>query len=519
MMAFSELELRRQAEQKRLDGIKGTKNRNRSGQYATPADLANEIVRYVKNIWTPEQPIRFLEPSVGTGAFYSALKNVFTETDIKEAVGIEIDSQIADVARQLWNETGLHIIEGDFTQLEPETPGQFNLILANPPYVRHHHLSSDRKNALQNRVHHQTGYSLNGLAGLYTYFILLADQWLADDGLAVWLIPSEFMDVNYGEAIRRYLTARVTLLHIHRAQPDELQFEEAIVSSAIVVYRKTAPASNHQVRFSLGGSIDSPEYEEEITVGHLRNHRKWTRLSISNAGQKSKRRDSTALCIGDLFNIKRGVATGANDFFIMSRDEALKRGLPSIFLRPILPGPRFLTESIIYAEEDGFPKLSDQHVLLDCSLPLEQIRIQYLALYEYLTEGQLKGLDTRYLARTRKPWYRQEQRAVAPFLCTYMGRDLETRHPFRFFWNQSQAIAPNVYLMLYPKQGLAAALADDFTLYSDIFAQLQTIDFRLFLDEGRVYGGALHKIEPKELCRVLLPDFRMVNYSKQTPLF
>jgi adenine-specific DNA-methyltransferase len=518
MMTFSEIEIQRQAEQKRLDDMKDAKDRNRTGQFATPPDLAIEIMRYVKNLWTPNQHICFLEPSIGTGAFYSALKSVFTESPIKDAIGVEIDQQIADVTHQLWGETGLHVIKDDFTQLAPEKTQRFNLLVANPPYVRHHHLTANQKVDLQNRVQNQIGYRVNGLAGLYSYFVLLADQWLVEDGLAIWLIPSEFMDVNYGEALRQYLTERVTLLRIHRAQPDDLQFEQALVSSAIVVYRKTAPASDHQVKFSVGGSIESPDHNENIALDQLRHHRKWTRVSGIGLDKKSHR-NSTTLCMSDLFDIKRGIATGANEFFILKREEAAKRKLPSVFLRPILPSPRYLTESVIYAEENGFPNLSDQYVLLDCSLPIEQIRTQYSALYEYLIEGQLKGLDTRYLAKTRKPWYRQEQRAVAPFLCTYMGRNLQTRHPFRFFWNQSQALAPNVYLMLYPKESLAVALRESASLQNEIFTQLQTIDFGLFQDEGRVYGGALHKIEPKELGRVLLPDFRTTIYSKQIPLF
>ena len=70
-------------------------------------------------------------------------------------------------------------------------------------------------------------------------------------GLAVWLIPSEFMDVNYGSALRRYLTERVTLLHIHRFCPTDVQFTDALVSSAIVVFRKAPPPPGHMPGFPL----------------------------------------------------------------------------------------------------------------------------------------------------------------------------------------------------------------------------------------------------------------------------
>jgi hypothetical protein len=76
---------------------------------------------------------------------------------------------------------------------------------------------------------------------MYCYFLLLCHEWMEEQGLAIWLIPSEFMDVNYGGTLRRYLTERVALLHIHRFSPSDLQFADAMVSSAVVVFRKSLP--------------------------------------------------------------------------------------------------------------------------------------------------------------------------------------------------------------------------------------------------------------------------------------
>jgi hypothetical protein len=46
-----------------------------------------------------------------------------------------------------------------------------------------------------------------------------------------------------------------------------------------------------------------------------------------------------------------------------------------------------------------------------------------------------------------------------------MGRMSKGRKPFRFLWNQSQALASNLYLLLYPKAVLQAALRADVELY------------------------------------------------------
>src|SRR5262249_24618916 len=156
-----------------------------------------------------------------------------------------------DPAMTLWKSTGLTYRLEDFTKARPEP--RFNLLICNPPYVRHHHLESGDKSRLLAHTLEVSGMKLSGLAGLYCHFIGLAHGWMEDGGLAGWLIPSEFMNVNYGLAVKQYLLERVTLLHIHRFDPSDVQFADALVSSAIVWFRKTPPPRNHSVRFTFGG--------------------------------------------------------------------------------------------------------------------------------------------------------------------------------------------------------------------------------------------------------------------------
>ena len=59
----------------------------------------------------------------------------------------EIDSDFATAAQEIWTKRGLSVIRDDFTRIVATNslPARPNLILANPPYVRHHHLSRDEK--------------------------------------------------------------------------------------------------------------------------------------------------------------------------------------------------------------------------------------------------------------------------------------------------------------------------------------------------------------------------------------
>ena len=519
----AKLEAQRLVVQEELDAKRDAALRNRMGQFATPTGLAVDIQRYAKSNLGKSEKVRFMDPAIGTGSFYSALLDVFPQTRISAAVGYEIDPHYGKPAANLWSETGLDIRLEDFTRAEaPDPEKRVNLLICNPPYVRHHYIVNDEKKRLKLRMQNVCGVDINGLAGLYCYFLGLSHAWMADGGLAGWLIPSEFMDVNYGISVKRYLLDKVTLLHIHRFDPTDVQFGDALVSSAVVWLRNEAPRIGHEVRFTYGGTLERPKLERLVPVETLRQDPKWTRYPMKESYVAEE-----GPVLGDFFKIKRGLATGNNNYFILSAEEIEQRELPMEAFKPILPSPRYVPDDEIKSDRKGNPVLERRLFLLDPPWLEDKIRERYPKLWDYLEKGKAEGIADRYLCRHRSLWYTQEYRPPAPFVCTYLGRsDTKNGRPFRFLLNNSKATAANVYLMLYPKGALQSALEGRPELKRRVWEFLNEISPQAMLGEGRVYGGGLHKLEPKELGNVpapaiaeLLPESARPRRVKQAELF
>lgn len=503
-----------------LDDQKTQTERNRLGQFATPTALAEDILRYATNLLPSDAKVHFLDPAIGTGSFFSALLQVLPRTRIVEALGFELDPHYGKPAAKIWADYGLTLQLADFTHSDASS--RFNVVICNPPYVRHHHLKSSEKSRLQHRTQIVSGMRLSGLAGLYCYFLGLSHAWMATDSVAGWLIPSEFMDVNYGKAVKQYLLNRVTLLHIHRFDPNDVQFADALVSSAIVWFRNTPPLPDHEVRFTFGGTLLNPRIDRHVSTCALATESKWTRFPLSNV-----RSHSRIPRLSDFFRIKRGLVTGGNSFFMLTEEEIALRELPIEVFTPILPSPRYLHQNEVKSRNDGSPDIERRLFLLNTNLSENAILSRFPKLFAYLQEGKEKGIHERYICSHRSPWYSQENRPAAPILCTYLGRnDTRSGRPFRFILNGSQATVANVYLSMYPVKNLWKKMERDRMLVRRIWELLNQITPSELLSEGRIYGGGLCKLEPKELARVnamtlaeLFPDIASRSKMNQLGLF
>lgn len=494
-------EQKRLSQQNQFMQINSLQDRKSKGQFFTPYPIAEELVEYALNFYDYESKIEFLEPAFGTGVFYSALQNKCNKS--VEFISYEVDSDLISNANGIWNDKfcKLSLFNQDF--VTADVVKKVDLLITNPPYLRHQLINHDLKLNYLNLLKKQAGIQLSGLSDLYCHFILSAHKWLKNGAIACWILPSEFMDVNYGRQLKNYLLNTVKLIKIHRYDPLEVQFSDALVTSTIVWYTNLKTEDDYYVEFTYGGTHSKPNVNKKIKKSELIKEDKWTRFP-----NKDIRKSIKTHTIGDFFTVNRGLATGDNSFFIIDKETIEKLNLKYDYLQPILPSPRYLNVNQIFSNANGEPlNLKYNLFLINCKLNEESIIDQYPELWEYLKTG-VEITSNRYLCKKRKKWYFQEQRLPAPLLCTYMGRG---SNAIKFIKNDSNAVATNSFLMLYPKENMKLALLNDQTLLDKVWFSLNNITSNSIDDEGRIYGGGLKKIEPKELLKVQCDDLIMLK--------
>ena len=91
---IDQLETKRLALQAVLDGKKTPAARNKLGQFATPTTLARDVLGYGLALLSKGQTVRFFDPAIGTGSFYSALRSTSTGRHERSIEGACTDCRV-----------------------------------------------------------------------------------------------------------------------------------------------------------------------------------------------------------------------------------------------------------------------------------------------------------------------------------------------------------------------------------------------------------------------------------------
>jgi hypothetical protein len=198
------------------------------------------------------------------------------------------------------------------------------------------------------------------------------------------------------------------------------------------------------------------------------------------------------MCVGDVLQIKRGISTGCNEFFVLTDEEVRRRKIDLRFLSAVLP-------TRIPLKGNNFSK-ADWDLLrisgLPCwllSLPNRDLEDLEPPVQEYLKEGLRRGLHVTPTAQRLRTWFSIPVPLTPPdVFVTYLFRGAP-----RFVRNEA-----SIFHLTNILGGRFVPSIQDPEHRGMVIASLnkQAAHWIEVDKAGREYRGGLRKIEPRELA-------------------
>jgi hypothetical protein len=467
------------------------------GQFWTPSWVAEAMVSYVS-----AEAQTIFDPAVGAGAFFCAAKALASRGQAKKLKlsGTEIDpaALLQAVDNDLTTEDLKHVETRDFVLEPPRTT--FEAIVANPPYVRHHRIKPEAKQTLQYFVRSFTGLSLDARAGLHVYFLLRALQLLAPNGRLAFIMPADTCEGVFSESLWEWITSKFRLEAVVSFSRGASPFPGVDTNPVIFFIRNMTPSQgliwaectahdeSDLTHWVLGGF----QNRSSATISVQR--RELSEALITGLSRRPVAQPMDGMPLLQFATVLRGIVTGANEFFFLTRARAAQLQIPDEFLKQAIGRTRDLTGDVI--NEETFQELDKRgRPTLLLSLDDRPFDLFPSSVQSYIRQGEAQGLPKRVLLSTRNPWYKMETRPVPPILFAYLGR-----RNVRFIRNLAGALPLTCFLCVFPRQSNEMFYVDRLC---EVLASAETLSNLRFV--GKSYGSGAIKVEPRALERVILP--------------
>jgi adenine-specific DNA-methyltransferase len=462
--------------------LRSAETRRESGATYTPSAIVQTMVEWAKAY---DKPAHIVDPGSGSARFLMSAGAAFPAAEL---VGVDIDPLAALVARANLAVSGLagraRIVLNDYRRFEHSRNGK-TLYIGNPPYVRHHEISTKWKDWLFDEAE-KLGLCASKLAGLHVHFFLATARQARPGDFGAFITAAEWMDVNYGALVRSLVLGRLGGQSVTVIEPTAQPFPDAASTAAITTFEICSkPTSIFFRRVDSLQNLDGLDKGRKVHRDRLSTEARWSYLS-----RATEKAPEGYVELGELCRVHRGQVTGANEVWIAGEHSA---DLPrSVLFRTVTRARELIDAGGLLDDASKLKCVIDIPTDLD-TLDTPERR----AVDRFLKVARAMGANKGYIASHRRAWWSVGLRSPAPIISTYMAR-----RPPAFVLNKAGARHINIAHGLYPRERL-----------SDL-ARRTLVDYlqsNISQRSGRTYAGGLTKFEPREMERLIVPGPAMLS--------
>ena len=472
-------------------------HRKKFAQFFTPQPIASLMSDWLLG---NKKLKEVLEPAFGLGIFSRTLLNENIELNIK---GFDIDETILSEAKKIFDcqkNVSLRLENYMYNDWKNKYDG----IICNPPYLKFH--DYDNRQVLK-EVEDKLKFKFNGFTNVYTLFLLKSAFQLTENGRAAYIVPSEFLNADYGKLVKEYLLKTNLLRHLFVINFKEKVFDNAITTASILLLANDKNDSEVNITTIKSTSdlklikkyIEAyPNQKGEFSFNpkYLDPNIKWRKYyQVQNAINYKN-----LVPFSTYAKVVRGIATGSNEYFTFKTSKAINFSIPQENLLPCICKSKDVKGNF-FALED-FDKLTKDDRL---TYLFNGINSEHPKVKEYIKRGEQEKINEKYLTKSRKTWYALENRPPAPIWVSVFNRN-----NIKFIRNEANISNLTTFHCVYPTNG---DLFSNNKVSTDLlFAYLLTdIAKEIFSDNKREYGNGLNKFEPNDLNTSKMLDLSILT--------
>lgn len=402
----------------------------KNGVVYTPASMADYVAAEMLKYWSlpdTQDSIAILDPAVGEGALLNAMLSKISKLGKKIiAVGYETDKNVAEKTQRYLEDkypsAYIDIRCADFLDVvESGHIETYDLIIANPPYVRTQILGSEKAQKISDKL------NLTGRVDIYYAFIVYTKNVMKKTGVAGYITSNKFMTIKAGNSVRDYMLKNYKICQI--TDLGDTKLFSASVLPCIIIFNNGRTDKLEDVKFTSVYEINSKEIKKdevldtkdifdaiykngvyEIPDGRCYKFKQgilkssspnylWTLSSDEDESWINKVESNTWLTFADIGKIRVGIKTTADNVFI--GDDWSGENADLEWLRPLIT---HRNAGQIVGNYDSQWKVLYTHTIKDGKRKVYDID-KYPKTKKYLMQHIEQLSSRKYVLKANRKWY------------------------------------------------------------------------------------------------------------------
>lgn len=444
------------------------KSKKKNGIFYTPSLLADHLVKPF--VGSPNKSI--LDPAYGDGALLLSAERIMKSSNNNSSAINLFGCDIKPVNGLLQHLPEANLQKLDF--FDYPTSKKHNIILTNPPYVRHHY--QDNKKISVYRENIEGLDILNNKADLWAFFLVKCAAHLEIGGSMGAILPWAFLQADYAQPLRKWLAENFKEIRVLALTQKYFKDAEERV---VLIWMRNYNTKCSKISVGFSKELSDNIVYKEISSSKWLVNKVHVNAELTTDEILNKIKAIGFSKISNFCTVRIGVVTGAVKYFILSKSEAKMNGFSRKDMLPIVSSVKELNTYLRRGTN-----LLKRLVLFKSSN--KKIK-------NYLALGIIRKIDKRRHSELREPWYAVKIGDIPDAFFPYRVSKLPFLAPNTFNIQSTNSIH-RVYfknLTQTQKKWLTLSLSSS---YSQLSIE----------NNSKTYGRGMLKIEPSGFNDILV---------------